>query len=156
MSVNTRLVTIVGSLSAAYLTLYVPQFEGMILRGYTDPIGVVTACAGHTKTAVLGRPYTRAECERLLVEDLVEHAEGVKACVTRPIHPGPRAAFISFAYNVGVNKFCGSTMARLANAGDWKGACAELDKWVYAGGQKLPGLVARRAAERAVCEEDLG
>ena len=31
-------------------------------------------------------------------------------------------------------------------------ACAELERWVYAKGIKLRGLVKRRAAERAMCE----
>ena len=39
-----------------------------------------------------------------------------------------------------------------ANTGDWAGACKELDRWVYAKGIKLNGLVKRRAAERAMCE----
>lgn len=155
MIAKGRLAAVAGTLTAAYLTAFMPQFEGMILRGYKDPIGIVTACAGHTKTAVLGRPYTKAECEKLLMDDLAEHATGVMECLETRVPPGPRAAFISAAYNIGVPTFCRSTIARKANAGDLKGACAELDRWVYAGGQKLPGLVSRRAAERAVCEEDL-
>lgn len=34
--------------------------------------------------------------------------------------------------------------------GDWEGACDELAKWVWGGGRKLPGLVARRAAEASL------
>ncbi|HHG5564729.1 TPA: glycoside hydrolase family protein [Pseudomonas aeruginosa] len=41
---------------------------------------------------------------------------------------------------------------RKLNAGDVRGACAELSRWVYAGGKKLGGLVRRRAAERELCE----
>jgi lysozyme len=143
----------IGAAATATVLAFVPKFEGMVLRGYKDPIGIVTACAGHTKTAVLGRPYTREQCETLLVEDLAEHAEGVASCVpVDKITQGQRAAFVSFAYNVGVSAFCGSTMARKARAGDVPGSCAELDKWVYAGGAKLRGLVERRKTERAICE----
>lgn len=149
---RTRLVAMVGAGAAATLLAYVPRFEGVVLRGYKDPIGIVTACAGHTKTAVLGRAYTQAECERLLVIDLVEHADGVASCIHTDMTPGQRAAFVSFAYNVGVSKFCKSTMARLANAGEMGRACAELSKWTYAGGRQLPGLVKRRKTERAICE----
>lgn len=142
----------VGASCAALLLTCVPKFEGVILRGYRDPIGIVTACAGHTATAVLGRPYTPAECTKLLEADLISHADGVNACVRVPLTTGQRAAFISFGFNVGVGNFCRSTMARKANAGDYRGACAELSKWTYAGGRQLPGLVKRRAAERAMCE----
>jgi len=145
----------VGAAGAAILALYVPQFEGVILRGYRDPIGIVTACAGHTATAVLGRPYTREECETLLVEDLAEHAEGAMSCVDAPLSTGRAAAAVSFTFNVGVNAFCNSTFAKRLNAED-PNACEELDKWVYAGGQKLPGLVTRRRTERAICEERIG
>ena len=145
----------VGAAGAAILALYVPQFEGMILRGYRDPIGVVTACAGHTKTAVLGRPYTREECERFLVEDLAEHAEGAMSCVDVALDTGRSAAAVSFAFNVGVAAFCGSTFAKRLNEND-PNACEELDRWVFAGGQRLPGLVTRRATERAICEGRIG
>ena len=147
----------VGAGAAALLLSYVPQFEGMVLRGYKDPIGIVTACAGHTKTAVLGKPYSRAECDVLLEQDLVDHAQGVLACT-----PGlrgqtyPLAAATSFAFNVGVAKYCRSSMARKFNAGDIAGGCAELPKWDKAGGRVLPGLVTRRAAELAICERHSG
>lgn len=143
----------VGATVAMTLVSMVPKFEGMVLRGYKDPIGIVTACAGHTKTAVLGRPYSIEECNALLEQDLVEHAEGVNACLKAPVTPGQRAAYISFAYNVGVANFCNSTMLKKANAGDKAGSCAELSKWVYAGGKQLPGLVTRRASERKICEQ---
>lgn len=153
MAISKRLAATVGAGAAATLLYFTPQFEGMVLRGYKDPIGIVTACAGHTKTAVLGRAYTKAECERLLEEDLVAHAHGVLACVPRAkLTTGQVAAFVSFAYNVGVAKFCGSTLAAKARAGDLPGACAELSRWTLAGGRELPGLVTRRATERAICE----
>lgn len=142
----------VGVSCAALLLSVVPKFEGVILRGYKDPIGIVTACAGHTATAVLGRAYTPAECEKLLADDLVSHAEGVNACVQVPLTTGQRAAFVSFAFNVGTSAFCSSTMARKLNAGDYAGSCAELSRWTKAAGRDLPGLVKRRAAERALCE----
>lgn len=142
----------VGVTCCALLLSVVPKFEGVILRGYKDPIGIVTACAGHTATAVLGRAYTIAECNDLLAADLIGHADGVNACVKVPMNSNQRAAFVSFAFNVGTSAFCRSTMARKLNSGDYSGACAELSKWTQAGGRVLPGLVKRRAAERAICE----
>jgi lysozyme len=139
----------------AILCANVPNFEGMILRGYADPIGIVTACAGHTKTAILGRPYTEEECAVLLELDLAEHAAGVLACVPALQHRvGPLAASVSFAFNVGVRAFCTSTMARLLTAGDIAAACEQLPRWIHAGGQVLPGLVKRRQVEREICLMD--
>lgn len=157
MGGRAKLAGMVGAPAAALLLTYVPQFEGVILRGYKDPIGIVTACAGHTKTAVLGRPYTRAECEKLLVDDLVEHLEGVLQCTPNlKGATGPLAAAGSFAYNVGTGAYCGSTMARLFREGKVMEACAQLGRWTYAGGRQLPGLVTRRATERRICEGNLG
>lgn len=142
----------VGAGAAALLLTYVPMFEGVILRGYKDPIGIVTACAGHTKTAVLGKAYTKDQCDDLLAQDLIEHAKGIERCVRVPLATHETAAYVSFAYNVGTGAFCGSTLARKLNSGDRAGACAELSRWTYAGGRQLPGLVKRRATERAMCE----
>lgn len=66
-----------------------------------------------------------------------------------------RAALASFVYNVGEGQFSRSTLLRKLNAGDAREACAELSRWVYAGGRVLTGLVKRRAAERELCEVGL-
>ena len=74
-------------------------------------------------------------------------------CVVAPLAANEAAALTSFAFNVGTDALCGSTLARKANAGAPASAwCAELDRWVFAHGVKLSGLVKRRAAERALCE----
>lgn len=145
----------VAAVSGAVLALATPvvvHFEGEIRHGYRDPIGIVTACVGHTKTAQLGRAYTHEECLALLERDLVEHDAGLLACVKVGMPPEVHAALLSWAFNVGVANACGSTLVRKLNAGDRMGACAELSKWVLADGKPLPGLARRRVAERALCE----
>lgn len=154
MTQRKTLAAIVGTACAACLTAYIPQFEGVVLRGYKDPIGIVTVCAGHTKSAVLGKPYTTAECEQLLESDLAEHAGPVLACVHRPLTVGEKAASISLAFNVGADAFCRSTLARKLSASD-PTACLEFERWVFAGGKVLPGLVKRRSIERQICEGKL-
>jgi lysozyme len=152
VKVNAKLIALVGAGCCSLLITFVPKFEGEVRHGYRDPIGIITACDGHTATAELGRTYTHEECESLLQTDLLEHAEGVEQCVNiGELTTGQRAAVISFAFNVGVQKFCDSTFARKLNHHD-STACAELSKWIYAGGRQLPGLVSRRATERAICE----
>jgi lysozyme len=63
------------------------------------------------------------------------------------------AAYLSFTYNLGVGAFSKSTLLKKLNQKEFEAACKELDKWVYAGGKKLNGLVKRRAAEREMCLE---
>ena len=140
--------------TAAVLALATPvivHFEGDIRRGYRDPIGIVTACSGHTKTAQLGKTYTTEECRDLLARDLEEHNAGLLTCVKTPMAPHVHAALLSWAFNVGVNNACKSTAVRKLNAGDVTGACNELLKWTLARGKELPGLVRRRQTEHRLC-----
>ena len=138
-----------GGLAAA-VTL-VAAFEGYRQYTYLDPVGIPTACFGHTRTATPGRTYTRAECEALLYDDLQEAERAIEQCVRVPLNNNQYAALASFTYNVGGRAFCESTLTRKLNAGDYVGACNELPRWKYAKGRELPGLVRRRAAERELC-----
>ncbi len=152
MSARAKLIAKVGAGAAALLLATVPVFEGTILRTYRDPIGVLTSCVGHTGPELrMGQRWTPEQCQQQLAADLLHHA-GALDCITAPLTEGQKAAFVSFAFNVGNKAFCGSTLARKANAGDLAGACAELSRWTYAGGRQLPGLIKRRAAEREMCE----
>lgn len=128
-------------------------WEGYIPYTYADPVGVPTICYGHTGPDVTpGRTVTRAECDALLNTDLRDAYADVVRCIRVPMQPHQAAALTSAAYNLGAQVVCGSTLQRKANAGDWSGACAQLDRWVYAGDVILRGLVRRRSAERAMCE----
>ena len=144
-----------GAAALALATTMIATFEGLRLTPYRDPVGILTVCYGHTGADIQARKkYTREECTQLLRRDIARHAQAL-ACITRPLNEYQQAAFVSFAYNVGAGAFCRSTLVKKANAGDMAGACAELSKWNKAGGKVLPGLVKRRAAERAMCEEGL-
>lgn len=57
---------------------------------------------------------------------------------------------MSLAYNIGVSAFRGSTLLRLLNVSQYQAASDEFPRWNKAGGKVLPGLVKRRAAERAL------
>lgn len=133
----------------------VVQQEGWVLTVGPDPIGIATGCAGVTKGVKPGQKLTQGQCEQMTAAALVEHGAAIAQCLPAELPTDTRAAFTSFSYNVGVAAFCRSGVARKAVAGDLRGACAELDRWIYAGGKPLPGLVKRRAAERQLCERGL-
>ena len=152
MTPRQKLAAKIGGGALAIALPLVAHFEGYVPWVYRDPIDRLAACYGHDdQTMTPGKRFTAAECQAMLDEDLLKHAEAID-CIKRPLTDGQKAAFLSFAFNVGNSAFCKSTLARKANAGDMAGACAELSRWTYAGGKELPGLVRRRAAERAVCE----
>ncbi|MBM5575847.1 lysozyme [Deefgea sp. CFH1-16] len=144
----------VATLSLA-ATMLVKPFEGKRNVTYLDPIGIPTACYGHTGPTVrVGQVNTDAQCNALLEVDLASALADVDRC-TPNLATSPRAAFTSLAFNIGGAKYCASSLAKKANAGDLRGACAELSRWVYAAGKPLNGLIKRRAAERAICEQDM-
>ena len=152
---RAKLVAKIGAGATALAVPLVMLYEGTVLQSYRDPIGIITACVGHTGPELrMGQRYTRQQCEDMLYGDLLKHAQALD-CIKQPMTDGQKAAFLSFAFNVGNKAFCDSTLARKANAGDMAGACAELSRWTRAGGRELPGLVKRRAAERELCERGL-
>ena len=152
---RAKLVAKIGAGATALAVPLVMLYEGYVPWVHRDPIGRLAACYGHDdQTMTPGKRFTAAECQAMLDQDLLKHAQALD-CIKHPLTDGQKAAFLSFAFNVGNKAFCDSTLARKANAGDMAGACAELSRWTRAGGRELPGLVKRRAAERELCERGL-
>lgn len=148
---KNKLLAKIGAGAVAALVPLVVYFEGTVNKTYADPIGILTACTGHTGPELMpGQSFTAAQCEEMLYKDLLKHADDID-CIKTPLTTGQKVAFISFGFNVGKQKLCASTLAKKANAGDVDGACNELRRWTLAGGKELPGLVKRREAERAIC-----
>lgn len=140
----------------------IPGWEGERPRVYLDGGRVPTVCDGHTgKDVQLGQdPRTHLQCMALLAQDMHVHALAVSRCITSDdTPPTVEASAQSLDFNGG--KFCGSTMNAKINQRDYAGACRELSRWVYDKQDKrywpnpVPGLVRRRAEERAFCEGGL-
>jgi lysozyme len=147
---------LVGAGAAAILLVIVPKHEGTVLKGYLDPVGIPTKCMGDTSDVVVAKRYTAQECQESLERQLYAHAAPVLAC-TPQIKGNDHitAASVSLAYNIGTAAYCKSSIAAKFRAGDFRGGCAGFSAWTYAGGKQWPGLVKRRAEERAVCEAGL-
>lgn len=128
------------------------HFEGLRLKAYRDPVGVLTIGYGHTGPDVYeGLVWSQAQADKALRERLArEFVPGVLAVITRSMTQGQLDAMVDLAYNVGVAAFQGSTLVRKFNAGDTQGAADEFLRWNRAGGKVLLGLRRRRAADRAL------
>lgn len=129
--------------------------EGCRLTCYRDARGVPTIGWGSTLglgAADVGvKTIAQGEADALLHDqDLPRYEAGVAAVVKVPLNQKQADALIDFAYNLGVGALAGSTLLRKLNAGDVAGASAEFPKWCHAGTEVLPGLVRRRARERAL------
>lgn len=147
-----------GAAVIAAAAAFVSPWEGMVPVAYLDRIAdppVWTVCYGETRGVRAGDSYTPDQCADMLGERLDEFRGNLVECMPslalQPI--GVQVPIISWGYNVGTGAACGSTLARLANAGDWIGACNQLPRWNRAGGVQVGGLTRRRAAEQAMCLE---
>lgn len=160
-----RIGAILAAAAVAVTTLLIPH-EGWVTKTYPDPVHgdrVPTVCAGVTDGAERGRTYSDDECITMTTVAAVAHATAIAPCLPDALPTDSLAAFIDVTYTIGAPKFCASSMARRARAGDLKGACAAIGLYMYAGGRDCRarsnncyGLVRRRADEIALCERGLG
>lgn len=155
---QTRTAKIVGGGGgiAAAIALAVPfiaQWEGHNSHPYKDVAGVLTVCTGHTgRDIVVKHVYSDPECQTLLTADVQGTVDGIlKVSPQLEFKPYVLAATISFTYNVGVNAYAKSSVARDFNTANYALGCRDMLKYTYAGGRYLQGLANRRLAEYNVC-----
>jgi lysozyme len=142
--------TLIAGLSASAL-IGLALFEGFSGTAYDDGVGMQTIGFGTTEGV---KPGDRITVERALVRlgaDVGKYAEAVKRCAPVPMYQYEFDAAVQITYNIGVSAFCGSTIAKRFNAGDYSGACDAFLMWNKARGKVLRGLVKRREAERRLC-----
>ncbi len=138
----------------------ISEAEGFRAAPYLCPAGHWTVGFGMTRypdgrTVAPGdAPITReaaTEMLRTLIERLWTK---ISAYLERPASENQSAAMLSLVYNIGAGAFLASTLLKKFNAGDTPGAADEFLRWDKArvGGKvvALPGLSARRKAERAL------
>jgi len=134
----------------------IKNFEGLRLRAYRCPAGVWTIGYGHTGAEVKpGMVITETEAEALLRADIAVFENCVSAAVKVPISQPQFDALVSLAFNIGCGALRRSTLLRRLNAGDYRGAAREFDKWIRAKGVVLAGLVSRRRDERNLFESGI-
>jgi GH24 family phage-related lysozyme (muramidase) len=131
----------------------IKKFEGIRLKSYICPAGVLTIGYGHTGSDVYpNQQITEEEAEKLLWKDTESAQQTVSSFVQAKINQNEYDALVSFVFNVGPTAFVNSTLLKLLNQGaDRKVVAGEFDRWVKAGSdQPVPGLVRRREAEKTL------
>lgn len=94
------------------------------------------------------RPKTESECEDLMMIELRRcHTAALRNSPILVNHEEALGAICSFIFNLGAGAYQRSTLRRRINEEDWEEAQREIKKWVWAGGKRLNGLVARRNEE---------
>lgn len=140
------------SLSAAGLVGLV-GWEGYRDHAYIPVKGdVPTIGFGTTDGVKMGDTITPPVALGRALRDVQKFEGALRQCVTVPLAQHEYDAYVSLAYNIGPSAFCGSTLVRKLNAGDYAGACAEISRWNRSGGEVNIGLMYRRGKERAQCE----
>lgn len=138
-----------------------PEFDGLhdpdrstaVIEPYYDPVGLPTIGYGHLLSRTAWTALDQfpaisiAQAEALLRADLMKAAGAVMRMVKVRLNANQIAALIDFVFNAGAGNFEISTLRRVINRGDFAAVPAQLMRWVYAKGIKLPGLVKRRRAE---------
>lgn len=141
------------------LRALVKHFEGLhrivtykpaiSIAPYLCPAGFWTQGYGH-----LVRPdapeVPESTCDKWLEDDLLVARAATVALNRVFLTPYQLEALTSFVFNLGQSRYRGSTLRAVVNRGEIDLVPYELRKWVYGGGQKLPGLVLRREAEVAL------
>ncbi len=129
----------------------------MMYEGYTDtavipvPGDVPTIGVGRTEGVHMGDKTEPVREMMLLLKNLDKYGNGIKACINVPLYQYELDAFVSLAYNIGINAFCNSTLVKKLNAGDYSGACEQIMIWDKFKGKPLKGLTNRRNEEYRTC-----
>ena len=157
MSNNRVLVSIITA--SALLIGMVAGYEQYVPNVYMPtPQDVPTQGYGTTVNPDTGKPIRmtdrridEATAKRWLMKDVGKVESKMRNCVRVPVTQGEWDAYTSLAYNIGTGAFCGSTLVRTLNAGDYTGACKQILRWDKQKGRVLRGLTRRRQAEYQMC-----
>ena len=145
---------------------FIEQFEGLFLHAYDDHndhvvqpgqavIGTLTIGYGHTDAAgppkvYPGQVITEADADAILAADLASVEIEVQHLVKVPLNQNQFDALVSFQFNTGWLAHPHCSLLNALNAGNYQLADDDFMLYDRASGQVLPGLVRRRAAEKAM------
>jgi lysozyme len=126
---------------------FIKRHEGLRLKAYQCPAGVWTIGYGSTGGVRQGDVITEAQAEVKLREDL-RTAENEVNRHKLNINQNQFDALVSFTFNVGSGNFRSSTLLkRIKENPNHPDIQNQFNRWIYAGGKVLPGLIKRRAEE---------
>ena len=129
----------------------IKKFEGLRLKAYKCPAGVFTIGYGHTENVFADSEISELMADQILRKDLKKFEQTIND-LDLPLLQCEFDALVSFVFNVGIGNFNKSTLKKLLSQKKFFYAAKEFDKWVFAGGKKLPGLQSRRTKERKIFE----
>ncbi len=148
-----------GRIALASLSLSAAALIGMAVHeGYTDraiipvPGDRPTKGFGDAQGVKMGDTTTPVRALVRLGEQVGAKEHRLRECIGDvPLFQHEWDAYVSWAFNVGTEAACGSTLVRRLKAFDYPAACAELLRWDKFQGRALAGLTKRRQDEYRGC-----
>jgi lysozyme len=144
---------------------FIAEHEGIEYNLYNDPAGHCTIGIGHLvhkgncdgtdpSEQEFLEGITKDQAQELLRADVAIAEQDVNSQVTVPLTQAQFDALVSFAYNLGGSNL--ATMLRDSglNEGNYDAVPTELNRYVYGGGEVLPGLVTRRSDEGTLFQSE--
>lgn len=133
---------------------FIKHYEGFSTHPYLDAAGIPTIGYGSTyyedgtRVKTVDPPITGERALELLTHCTRQYELAVDSFTRDDINQHQFNALTSFCYNEGAAKLKGSHLLQKVNNNPADPEIrAEFNKWVFAAGEKINGLIARRKAE---------
>ena len=129
--------------------------EGCMQKPYQCPADVLTVGIGTTDAVERinrNKIYTLQEVAELYTKGIKQAEKCVNTYANGQAMPqGAFDALVSITFNAGCGNLKNSTLFKMARKGYSKAMCGQFERWIYAGGKPLKGLIERRQKETALC-----
>lgn len=132
---------------------FIKEWEGLRLEAYEDVAGILTIGHGHTSGVKAGDKISAVTAEQYLREDILTAERCVSLEVTKKVSQKQFDAMVSFTFNLGTDVFRNSWVLKFTNERKCELVREQFMRFVYAGGEKIDGLINRREAEADLYEK---
>jgi lysozyme len=135
---------------------FIESFESLRLQRYLDAAGIPTIGFGHR--LLPGENYqiiSQEQADAIFRQDLSHTEQAVNQAVEVALAQHEFDGATSLAFNIGGGNFARSTLVKLLNSGNTAAASRQFLVWDMAGGKEIPGLYARRVAEKAMFDSGI-
>ena len=135
--------------------LLIGNAEGCMQKPYQCPADVLTVGIGTTDAVERinrNKIYTLQEVAELYTKGIKQAEKCVNTYANGQAMPqGAFDALVSITFNAGCGNLKNSTLFKMARKGYSKAMCGQFERWIYANGIPLKGLIERRQKEKALC-----
>lgn len=133
----------------------IKEFEGYEGKAYLCPAGVWTIGYGHTQGVEENDMCSVEEAVEFLKKDVEKAERAVNDLVKHELNQNQFDSLVSFVFNLGRERFRQSSLLKFLNSAHFPLAAGQFDRWIYADGKVMQGLIKRRAAEKKLFLEPM-